>query len=644
MVQAVRAAIADDRAQAEQDHALAPGGPLAAEHGLDFPVAQGPMTRVSDRAPFAVSVSESGGLPFLALALMAGDEVRALLDETAALLGDRPWGVGILGFVPPEVRDAQLEVVLDVKPPVALIAGGRPSQAAPLEEAGIATYLHVPSPGLLDRFVKDGARRFVFEGRECGGHVGPRSSFTLWETQVERLLAAADGGLDLAEVSVLFAGGVHDERSAAMVATLAAPLTSRGAKVGVLMGTAYLFTEEAVAGGAILPAFQDEAVACEDTVLLETSPGHATRCAETTYVRDFRAEKERLLAAGASKDEMWAELEQLNLGRLRIASKGLVRDGDGLRAADVDEQRQHGMYMIGDVASLQADVVPVRALHERVTSGATSFLSQDAPRVEVLAERGPEPLDVAIVGMAGFFPGAGDLDTFWANVVGGEDSVTEVPARRWSAETYWDPEAFTVDAGKKTPSKWGGFLPEIPFDALGYGIPPASLAAIEPSQLLSLEAAARALDDAGYATRSFDRSRVSVIFGAEGGTDLATAYGFRSLWHTYVGELPAALDDFLPEFTEDSFPGLLTNVIAGRIANRLDLGGSNYTVDAACAASLAALSLACRDLQVGASDLVLCGGADLHNGINDYLLFSSVHALSPSGRCRTFDAESDGIA
>ena len=643
VVQGVRAAIAEDPAQAEADRALAPGGPLSAEHGLDFPVAQGPMTRVSDRAPFAGSVAEAGGLPFLALALMPGDEVRTLLDETATRLGDRPWGVGILGFVPPEVRDAQLEVVLDVKPPVALIAGGRPSQATPLEEAGIATYLHVPSPGLLDRFVKDGARRFVFEGRECGGHVGPRSSFVLWETQVERLLAAADQGLDLAEVSVLFAGGVHDERSAAMVAVLAAPLTARGAKVGVLMGTAYLFTEEAVAGGAILPAFQHEAVTCEDTVLLETSPGHATRCAETDYVRDFRAAKDRLQATGASKDEMWAELEQLNLGRLRIAAKGLVRDGDHLRSVDEEEQRQHGMYMIGDVASLQSEVVPVRALHERVSSGATTFLAGEAPRVEVRREPTQEPLDVAIVGMAGFFPGAGDLDAYWANIVGGIDSVTEVPARRWSAERYYDPEAFTVDAGKKTPSKWGGFLPEIPFDALGYGIPPASLAAIEPSQLLSLEAAARALDDAGYATRELDRSRVSVIFGAEGGTDLATAYGFRSLWQTYVGELPAALDEFLPEFTEDSFPGLLTNVIAGRIANRLDLGGSNYTVDAACAASLAAVSLACRDLQVGASDLVLCGGADLHNGINDYLLFSSVHALSPSGRCRTFDADSDGI-
>ncbi len=100
----------------------------------------------------------------------------------------------------------------------------------------------------------------------------------------------------------------------------------------------------------------------------------------------------------------------------------------------------------------------------------------------------------------------------------------------------------------------------------------------------------------------------------------------------------------MPELTEDSFPGMLANVIAGRIANRLDLGGANYTVDAACASSLAAVDIACKELTSGSSDVVLCGGADLHNGINDYLLFSSVHALSPTGRSRTFDTAADGIA
>jgi acyl transferase domain-containing protein len=258
--------------------------------------------------------------------------------------------------------------------------------------------------------------------------------------------------------------------------------------------------------------------------------------------------------------------------------------------------------------------------------------------------RGPDPLDIAIIGMEAFVPGAVGADAFWAEVVAGTDAVTEVPAERWDVDRYYDPDAFTKDAGRKTPSRWGGFIPPIGFDPLRYGIPPASLQAVEPVQLLSLEVAARALADAGYATRAFDRERASVVFGTESGNELAGAYGIRAFLPQLFGSVPPGLEDWLPSLTEDSFPGVLANVIAGRIANRLDLGGVNYTVDAACASSLAALDAACKELRGGTSDVVLCGGADLHNGLNDYLLFASVHALSPSGRCRTFDASADGIA
>src|SRR4029453_694411 len=144
--------------------------------------------------------------------------------------------------------------------------------------------------------------------------------------------------------------------------------------------------------------------------------------------------------------------------------------------------------------------------------------------------------------------------------------------------------------------------------------------------------------------RPFDRGRTSVVFGAEGGTDQSTAGGFRALFPSYLGQMPPELDAWLPKITEDTFPGLLTTVTAGPIANRLDLGGKNLTVDAACASSLAALDVACDELVTGGSDVVLCGGADLHNGIQDFLLFTSVHALSTTGQCRTFDAGADGIA
>jgi acyl transferase domain-containing protein/NAD(P)H-dependent flavin oxidoreductase YrpB (nitropropane dioxygenase family)/acyl carrier protein len=613
---------------------LARHAPLARALGTEFPIAQGPMTRVSDRASFADAVAKAGGLPFLALSLMRGAEARTLLEETRELLGSRPWGVGILGFVPADLREEQLALVREVRPPFALLAGGRPSQAEPLESVGIPTFLHVPSPALLDMFLKEGARRFVLEGLECGGHVGPRSSFVLWDAAVTRLLACDR----LDDVSVLFAGGVHDGVSARMVATLAAPLAARGAKVGVLMGTAYLFTEEAVARGAIKTAFQEAALGCTGTALLETAPGHKTRCAATEYVRAFEDERIRLESEGCDAKTTWAHLEQMNLGRLRVAAKALRRDGSRLVEVSEKEQRREGLFMIGQVAALRDARCTIAELHRAVSDGSTCDVASAA--APPTTGEGARPVDIAIVGIACIYPDAPDAPTFWSNVVLGKSSIREVPRERWNPDLYFDPRG----TGDKTPSKWGAFVAPTVIDPGAYGIPPRSLASIDPVQMLSLEVARRALDDAGYAEKPFDRERASVIFGAEAGADLTSAYGFRASFAQYFADMPPELDACLPKLTEDSFPGVLSNVIAGRIANRLDLRGANYTVDAACASSLAAVDVACKELVTGSSDLVVAGGADLHNGIYDYLMFASVHALSPTGQCRPFDAHADGIA
>ncbi len=621
---------------AQDQRALDEDSALALEHGCRYPVVQGPMTRVSDLPQFAHDVAAGGGLPFLALSLLSGQQVRTLVERTAESLGSLPFGVGLLGFLPGELRSAQLEVLCDLRPPFALIAGGRPSQARALEDLGVPTYLHVPSPGLLDLFLEQGARRLVFEGRECGGHVGPRSSFPLWEAQLQRLARFEHPE----ELRILFAGGIHDERSAAMVAAMAAPLVARGARIGVLMGSAYLFTDEAVSSGAIDEAYRKTAMACTATELVETAPGHATRCADTPFVQAFRDERERLEAQGGESREVWAALEQMNLGRLRVAAKGVRREGDELIHVGAEERAREGMFMLGDVVTLRQKAVPIEALHADVSTGACAYLDALVESAGAGTQAAGKPLEIAIIGMAGIFPGAGDIQQFWSNIVRGENSLRDVDPERWNPELYCDPSG---QPGKSIPSPRGGFLDPIVLDPTSEGIPPKSMAAIEPVQLLSLEVARRALADAGYATRAFDRMRTSVLFGAEGGNDLAGALGFRVLYKQLVGEVPAELDACLPEHTEDTFPGMLANVIAGRIANRLDLGGFNFTVDAACASSLAAVECGVQSLVAGTSSMVLVGGADLHNSINDYMMFSSVQALSATGQSRPFDADADGI-
>jgi len=630
-------------AHIRQARHLNPFGPeslFAREYNLKYPIAQGPMSSISETPEFADAIAQKGGLPFIALSTLSGKPAAELLEGTAKLLGNKSWGVGLLGFLPKDIFSDQLDRIFKAKPHYALIAGGRPAQAKLLEKAGIQTFLHVPTPGLLDLFLKEGARRFVFEGRECGGHIGPLSSFVLWEQQIERLKKRDS----LDDVSLLFAGGIHDAVSSAMIAVMTAPLVAKGAKVGLLMGTSYLYTEEAVKTGALLQKFQDKALVNRETRILSTAPGHETRCLDTRYIEYFESVKTSLVREGVKGEEVWKTLEQMNMGRLRIAARGMKWVDHSFIPVDEHVQAEEGLYMIGQVASLRATATTVEALHQDVADGAARIVTALEP--PSYPKKNVPQVDIAIIGVSCIFPESPDQASYWKNILTSRNLITEVPDIRWNKDIYYDPEAKKPEsglAGKKSNTKWGGFIPECYFDPLEYGIPPQSLAAIDPVQLLSLHVSAGALADAGYKDRDFDRENTSVIFGVEAGTDLAGAYGLRNIFPQYFGEIPEELDAVLPTLTEDSFPGVLSNVISGRIANRLDLGGRNYTVDAACASSLAAIDCACRELASGGSNIVIVGGADSHNSINDYLMFSSLYTLSSGSKSKPFDAETDGL-
>ena len=664
ILRACRCQLSDGLRVAAAAAPFAEGSAFAQAHGIRFPIAQGPMTRVSDVPGFAKAVADGGGLPFLALAMLRETDIEVLLHGTASLLGDQPWGVGILGFIPPDLRTEQLRAVLKARPRFAILAGGRPDQAAALEAAGIKTYIHAPSARLLEMFLRAGSRRFIFEGRECGGHVGPLSSAMLWDAAFHVLLDFQSRASKPDTIDVLFAGGIHDAVSAAMVGALAGAGSAASIRAGVLMGTAYLFTRDAVETGAIVEPYQAEALACRDTVVLDFEGGHAVQCAPTAYAGEFRALKQGFLQAGMTQAETRQQLEEASLGRMRLASKGLARisgeAGSRLVGIAPEEQKRGGMYMLGQIAALRAETCNLADLHQDVAQGSTDVLRRtfsemraESPRRVRAAAVAGELEPIAVVGMACRFPKAPGVQQFWDNTLGRLDAIVEVPADRWQPDRFYSERPELPD---RVVSKWGGFIEPMHFDPVRYGIPPASVPSIEPLQLLFLDVVRRALEDSGYDKRPFDRERAAVVIGTGGAPcDLAGSYEVRALMEHHIGQLDdidpaareavlAALKRKLPVLTEDSFAGILPNVMAGRVANRFDLGGPNIAIDAACGSSLAALDAAVKELRQGTSDLAVVGAADGQQNIYGYLLFSKTRALSPRGRCRPFDAQADGIA
>jgi acyl transferase domain-containing protein/NAD(P)-dependent dehydrogenase (short-subunit alcohol dehydrogenase family)/acyl carrier protein len=266
----------------------------------------------------------------------------------------------------------------------------------------------------------------------------------------------------------------------------------------------------------------------------------------------------------------------------------------------------------------------------------------------------PHPIPIAVVGVGALFPGSNNVTGFWQDILAGRDLITEVPSTHWLIEDHYDSDPAAPD---KTYSKRGAFLSPTDFDPMEFGIPPSNLSSTDTSQLLALIVAKQVLNDAAQgAFKNLNRDRISVILGVAAGLELLGEMVSRiqqPMWVKALRENGMPEDqvrdvcnrisnNYVP-WKESTFPGLLGNVIAGRIANHFDLGGTNCTVDAACASSLSALSMAMNELYLGQSDVVITGGVDTTNGPFMYTCFSKTPALSRSDDCRPFSDKSDGL-
>lgn len=269
---------------------------------------------------------------------------------------------------------------------------------------------------------------------------------------------------------------------------------------------------------------------------------------------------------------------------------------------------------------------------------------------------------IAIVGIGALLPDAYDVPTFWNNLLEGKYSIGEIPPDRWSTALYYDPDRSAVD---KTYSKIGAFVRGYQFDPLKNGliIPPKLLDEMDQTQQWSIAVSQQALKDYGYPERKLNPERVAVILGNAN----AGEYQYRSTFRIMLPEYLQALKnipDFeaLPErvkqglingfsenirakspaINEDTMPGELSNIIAGRVANIFNFTGPNFVTDAACASSLAAIQAACQGLLEKKYDAVLTGGIDRHMGPESYIKFSKIGALSAEGS-RPYADGADGF-
>ena len=265
--------------------------------------------------------------------------------------------------------------------------------------------------------------------------------------------------------------------------------------------------------------------------------------------------------------------------------------------------------------------------------------------------------DVAIIGMACAFPGAPDLETFWHNIVNKVDAITDVPPERWDPEIFFDPKSFAND---RVYSKRGGYLTyPVQFNPSDVGVIPITIIHGEPEQFLALMVARQSLADAGYLDRPTNRDRTQVIMGrgnylnrgiltmmqhVRGAEDaLRIVQRFRpEFTEEELRAIKEELKANLPIFNADTAPTLIPNLTTGRIANRLDLMGTNFTVDAACASSLVAAEIGIRDLLTRKCDLVLVGGIYVSTDVGFQSIFCQLHALSHRSQIRPFDKDADG--
>ncbi|MCT2561913.1 beta-ketoacyl synthase N-terminal-like domain-containing protein [Chryseobacterium herbae] len=264
--------------------------------------------------------------------------------------------------------------------------------------------------------------------------------------------------------------------------------------------------------------------------------------------------------------------------------------------------------------------------------------------------------DVAVIGLSCVFPGAQDAHTFWQNIVNKVDSTQSAPADRIDPVHFSDATS-PVD---RFYCQRGGFISDYEFDPTAFGILPLAVEGTEPDHLLTLDLVQKALEDAGVFQKGTSLEKTGIIIGKGNYTGPGAT---RAIEIVRTGEqISSLLQELLPQvssadiekvkhafqerkgrFAADTAMGLIPNLVASLVANRFNLGGAAFTVDAACASALIAVDHAVQELNRGRCDMVIAGG--VHTGQNAafWSIFAQLGALSHQQQIKPFSMDADGL-
>ena len=530
---------------------------------------------------------------------------RPMAHEEAFLVDDerRPLGPGATGQLVIAGPGVALEYYgRPDKTAAALVADPRPGRSGRVYLTGDLAHLRPDGVfefrGRVDRQVKLGGRRIELDG-------------------VEHVLRSQPGVADA--VVELVAGPAGDRRIAAFLHPVAPPANADAFVRAVLDGAGETLNPGSLpriarlaADWPLTPAGKTDRKALLATLELPAAP--ASRAGRTGLRAEIAAVWHEILGgAPPADDATFFEAGGSSLQLIDAHARIEARLGVTFDITLLFETPR-----LGELAAKLAEIAPA------APAEAPTFASRREARPADLPAGG-----IAIVGLAGRFPGAASLAEFWHHIRAGDTLIDRFDPR--DLEDVVPPEVRADPA--YVPAR--SVLSDVDmFDAKAFNMLPREAAEMDPQGRIFLEVCQQAIEDAG-----FDPARAPGPVGVFAGATLST-YLLANLMADR-----AALDDFTARFQIGNYGVLTGNTndnLAGRVAYKLNLHGPAMAIATACSTSLTAIAQAVQSLRAGACDAALAGGVSITFPQKRGYLAQAGGMGSTDGLCRPFDAQAGG--